>query len=676
MLADDVLGLIELLWRHVDVFDANTMLKPIEQLQSYGTGGKMIASILNPAAIADIEAMLEGMYEVPFDASVQLTEKKPLYWVYFGAHIKTLEEARRVVPQNAFGEHLLKFFPDGKSCGGWIAFQRFEDSPIEFEYMYREKPTFIPPTTRVRVQSEAETLASELHDTALREVLQAHSVGTGAYAPCPSPYRPVPLSIPPRAPLHTAPCPSPYRLVPLSIPACAPLHAATCPSPYTGANKAERVQLLLQLQSGAAIEQALRRSRELSKKKKSSGAAASEASALLSMSERIAAITAERQQGDQQADAAEAAAAAANGVETGGDSPTDGESPAALTSRTCPRCKTATILYPAPACNPCIEQLRRFSCNHKMPLGVIETHGYNSFKQSVPCCGPSSNFPITARLSSRLYPAGYTDSARYFDRRNWISRPPSMVATWPHEYFLNGQDKLPHGFQRPSEDIRACGPSGVVFTSRPRSELRFGSTIEAFEQQNAEHANQAHFWDLVERCCTQLGVQASQLPVPDASAVAERKRSRTAFKKAQAAAKQAAAATAGATTGATARAGTGAAAPQPRQPIPRAPAPPAGGRSVSPAASEEGDRSVSPAASEEVELPEEVKDRLGQTMEILGCDDDCDMLCGECPWETCMVTADHGCSCDVRIISDGMECCNVASRFLRMPNLSKRRRPV
>tara|TARA_B110001452_G_scaffold119226_1_gene98931 strand:- start:231 stop:2348 length:2118 start_codon:yes stop_codon:yes gene_type:complete len=65
------------------------------------------------------------------------------------------------------------------------------------------------------------------------------------------------------------------------------------------------------------------------------------------------------------------------------------------------------------------------------------------------------------------------------------------------------------------------------------------------------------------------------------------------------------------------------------------------------------------------------EDRTGKEMEVQGCDPEvCDNMCGECEWDPCVVLADHGRTCDVRICShsdDDSECFGVANRFLRFP---------
>lgn len=68
--------------------------------------------------------------------------------------------------------------------------------------------------------------------------------------------------------------------------------------------------------------------------------------------------------------------------------------------------------------------------------------------------------------------------------------------------------------------------------------------------------------------------------------------------------------------------------------------------------------------------------RVGQQMEIQGCDaDECEYCCTICEWEPCTITADHGHSCDV-MMQDCETCEYVANRFLRMPAaaVAKRRK--
>ena len=66
-------------------------------------------------------------------------------------------------------------------------------------------------------------------------------------------------------------------------------------------------------------------------------------------------------------------------------------------------------------------------------------------------------------------------------------------------------------------------------------------------------------------------------------------------------------------------------------------------------------------------------------MEIQGCDEYCDTLCVQScsfEWDPCVVIADHGTYCDVRM-SDGAMIAGVVNRFLRwpaLPGMSKRAR--
>ena len=47
--------------------------------------------------------------------------------------------------------------------------------------------------------------------------------------------------------------------------------------------------------------------------------------------------------------------------------------------------------------------------------------------------------------------------------------------------------------------------------------------------------------------------------------------------------------------------------------------------------------------------------------------DVCPGACGECDWEVCVVTTDHGNTCDVRCTANGESLEGIASRFLRWP---------
>ena len=75
------------------------------------------------------------------------------------------------------------------------------------------------------------------------------------------------------------------------------------------------------------------------------------------------------------------------------------------------------------------------------------------------------------------------------------------------------------------------------------------------------------------------------------------------------------------------------------------------------------------------------RSRVHLQMEIQGCDPEvCEMVCTDCDWEPCVVTADHVSSCNVRLLEvvDDVDpiCLCIANRFLRWPAaaISKRRR--
>jgi hypothetical protein len=94
----------------------------------------------------------------------------------------------------------------------------------------------------------------------------------------------------------------------------------------------------------------------------------------------------------------------------------------------------------------------------------------------------------------------------------------------------------------------------------------------------------------------------------------------------------------------------------------------------------EGDDDESDEGSDEVDgvvaLPPP-RDRVGDHMEIQGCDaDECDYVCNDCAWEACVVVADDGLgNMDVQCVSDGSMCMGIkAHRFLRFPGKRARQR--
>ena len=106
-----------------------------------------------------------------------------------------------------------------------------------------------------------------------------------------------------------------------------------------------------------------------------------------------------------------------------------------------------TLLRPQSCCCAVALQLRKLGNSRKYPTGAVKSHGYNSWLQSA-LNVQATQFPTTKDSAARLYPESYTDSCRFFHRRNWISRPPYSVTTYPHEYFVNQQDGLPVAYRR------------------------------------------------------------------------------------------------------------------------------------------------------------------------------------------------------------------------------------
>ena len=74
--------------------------------------------------------------------------------------------------------------------------------------------------------------------------------------------------------------------------------------------------------------------------------------------------------------------------------------------------------------------------------------------------------------------------------------------------------------------------------------------------------------------------------------------------------------------------------------------------------------------AKEAEKAKAAKSRVGLKMEIQGCDpDECDYVCTSCDWEPCVVEADHGRLCDVRLCHDDITCNGIIfHRFLRLPH--------
>jgi hypothetical protein len=174
----------------------------------------------------------------------------------------------------------------------------------------------------------------------------------------------------------------------------------------------------------------------------------------------------------------------------------------------CVQCHSAAAPYPACVCSSCSAALRKQSSNAKFPLGGIATHGYNSFLQSYRHRGERTSFPSTRSpsLDMRLFPADYSHEVRWFDRRNWISRAPDSIARWPHEYFVNAQDRLPTAVQRHDEDVRTNEPDGdFLFVDRELDELKHGAAISRYQNELRSHPSKlASLWTLIEYCCADV----------------------------------------------------------------------------------------------------------------------------------------------------------------------------
>ena len=176
MLPDKDFGHCDLCWRDEDVFNADTMMLPLAKLKSSsdrGASNLMDATIHNPAAMDDWYNMMSEQFEIHFAAEVGLTEMKPLIFVYWGAHIKSKEEARGKLPAGWLGDFLTSFYPvDKPAGGGWLGMRRFETDEVKFEYIYRTAPAFVEPLPRVHLLSEVGGLLSS--KKLLDEVVTRH----------------------------------------------------------------------------------------------------------------------------------------------------------------------------------------------------------------------------------------------------------------------------------------------------------------------------------------------------------------------------------------------------------------------------------------------------------------------------------------------------------------------
>lgn len=79
------------------------------------------------------------------------------------------------------------------------------------------------------------------------------------------------------------------------------------------------------------------------------------------------------------------------------------------------------------------------------------------------------------------------------------------MATWPHEFLVNEQDKLPVSFERHAEDIKSLGPEGSFYTNEEHATLRFGDIITEFERDNSDPAKYVRLSGLLRLCCSVTG---------------------------------------------------------------------------------------------------------------------------------------------------------------------------
>ena len=105
---------------------------------------------------------------------------------------------------------------------------------------------------------------------------------------------------------------------------------------------------------------------------------------------------------------------------------------------------------------------------------------------------------------------GYTDSLRYFHRRNWVSRGVYEVAIWPSEFFVNAQDQLPLFIERHAADIRPLGPGGVLHIPKDGefalANLEFKEAIQALESKFDSNESYVRLSDLLTEVCKLEGL--------------------------------------------------------------------------------------------------------------------------------------------------------------------------
>ena len=171
--ADKLFGLIELLMILYPLFTIDQLLDMCQQVKWCTKSAS--ARLVSPQSMTDFVPMFEAQYRSFTDSrgkissAVRFTERNPHIMVYFGAHIRTAEQAAAALPEGMYRSYYTKHWRGP----GWLSMQQWEDSPIEWVFIGCADPKFIPPLPRLRLMTESEALADIPLDV-IKTTLEKH----------------------------------------------------------------------------------------------------------------------------------------------------------------------------------------------------------------------------------------------------------------------------------------------------------------------------------------------------------------------------------------------------------------------------------------------------------------------------------------------------------------------
>ena len=148
--ADCLFGTLQQLMVMFPLFSMDQLLDLARKIMWQGSAVE--ARALNPMAMTDWAPYFLGQCTIPFPPAVEFSRKDPHILVYFGAHITTATAAAAIFPEGVFRD----FFSKHWKGPGYLSMQQYENSPIEWIYVGVEKPKYVAPLARVRLQSEDE----------------------------------------------------------------------------------------------------------------------------------------------------------------------------------------------------------------------------------------------------------------------------------------------------------------------------------------------------------------------------------------------------------------------------------------------------------------------------------------------------------------------------------------